>query len=242
MAGRITRPGTAFPQPTGLGTLHSGEEPAAIARTAHDHGMHLFVDGARPAHDLGPPGNDVTMADLAAPTDARTIGGTKCGTMLGEAAVLVGPGLRLGLRNRMKQNGARFAKGQPLGVRFEALPAGRLYQRIGAERHCIRLCTSWSARDSDLDALESGLARMARPITGGPAHSPDVPGGRRSGAALELCNRRCSEPVELFVLAFGAPYGGHRRRPEPPARHQAHRRACHDGQPRHAPTRKENQA
>ena len=134
VAEHITQPALVYlSQPTEFGTLYSRDELAAISRTAHEHGLLLFVDGARMAYALGSPDNNVRLADLAELTDAFTIGGTKCGALFGEAAVLVNPVLRTGFRNLMKQNGAMLAKGWLLGVQFEALFTGDLYRRIGAE-------------------------------------------------------------------------------------------------------------
>ena len=134
VAEHITQPALVYlSQPTEFGTLYSRDELAAISRTAHEHGLLLFIDGARLAYGLGSPGNDVAMADMAALADVFTIGGTKCGALFGEAAVLVNPALRTGFRNQMKQNGAMLAKGWLLGLQFEALFTDGLYRRIGAE-------------------------------------------------------------------------------------------------------------
>ena len=94
------------------------EDLSAVCR---EHGLYLFVDGARLSYGLAAPESDVTMADLARLADAFTVGGTKCGALFGEAIVLTNPALHEGFRSNMKQNGAMLAKGWLLGLQFATL-------------------------------------------------------------------------------------------------------------------------
>lgn len=116
--------------PTEYGSLYSLAELTAISGVCHAHDLLLFVDGARLGYGLGASTNDVTMADLARLTDAFTIGGTKCGALFGEAAVLVNLELRTGFRHLMKQHGALLAKGWLLGLQFATLFAEDRYFTI----------------------------------------------------------------------------------------------------------------
>ena len=59
-----------------------------------------------------------------------TIGGTKCGALFGEAAVLTNPELDRDFRYAIKQNGAMLAKGRLLGLQFEALFTDGTYFEI----------------------------------------------------------------------------------------------------------------
>ena len=104
-----------------------------MSAVCHQHQLPLFVDGARLAYALGSPSNDVSLADLARLTDVFYIGGTKCGTLLGEAVVISNPSLLPHFFTVMKQGGAVLAKGRVLGAQFEVLFQDGLYQVIGRQ-------------------------------------------------------------------------------------------------------------
>jgi threonine aldolase len=106
------------------------------------------MDGARLADALAGEGNDLTLPDIAALTDAFYIGGTKCGAMIGEALVLVSGAFKPDFRFLMKQRGALLAKGFLLGQQFEALFSDGLYWEIG--RHA----------DEMAQRLQNGLAAL----------------------------------------------------------------------------------
>lgn len=116
--------------PTEYGTLYSKEELSAIRRVCDENNLFLFADGARLGYGLEAPGNDVTLADLAACCDVFYIGGTKIGALLGEAVVIVTPKLQKDFRYFMKQKGAMLAKGRILGIQFLALFEDGLYFKL----------------------------------------------------------------------------------------------------------------
>ncbi len=124
-------------QPTELGTTYSLGELEAISRVCRDHGLYLYVDGARLGYALAADGNDVSMADLASLTDAFYVGGTKVGAMFGEALVISNPVLQTDFRYILKQRGGMLAKGWLMGIQFDALLTNGLYTRIS--RHANEL-------------------------------------------------------------------------------------------------------
>jgi len=127
----MVEPGMLYiSQPTEYGTLYSLAELEELSATCRAAGIPLYVDGARLAYALAAPENDVTLPDLARLADAFYIGGTKCGTLLGEAVVLPQVGAIPGLFSMIKQHGALLAKGRILGVQFEALFEDGLYLRV----------------------------------------------------------------------------------------------------------------
>ncbi|MDD6462019.1 MAG: beta-eliminating lyase-related protein [Bifidobacteriaceae bacterium] len=128
----MVAPGVVYvSQPTEYGTLYSKAELTALSRVCHEHGMRLYVDGARLAYALASQENDVTLADLARLCDAFYIGGTKCGALLGEAVVVPNPSLIPHFFTLIKQHGALLAKGRLLGIQFECLFTDGLYGQIG---------------------------------------------------------------------------------------------------------------
>ena len=117
--------------PTEVGTLYTKEELEALHQVCRQKGLYLFLDGARLGYGLTAPGTDVTMADVAALCDVFYIGGTKVGTLFGEAVVILHPELKPDFRYLIKQRGGMLAKGRLLGVQFEALCENGLYYEMG---------------------------------------------------------------------------------------------------------------
>lgn len=128
----MVMPGAVYlSQPTEVGTLYSLQELEKISRICRSCGLRLYVDGARLAYALACPENDVTLPDLARLCDVFYIGGTKCGTLLGEAVVFPQPGSIPHFFSICKQHGAVLAKGFVAGLQFDALFTDGLYAEIG---------------------------------------------------------------------------------------------------------------
>jgi len=128
----MVHPGMVYiSQPTEYGTLYTKQEMSAISAVCREYHIPLYVDGARLAYALACKENDVTLADLAALCDVFYIGGTKCGTLFGEAVVIPDPKRSPHFFTIMKQHGALLAKGRLLGIQFETLFTDDLYLRIG---------------------------------------------------------------------------------------------------------------
>ncbi|MBR2835576.1 MAG: low specificity L-threonine aldolase [Coriobacteriales bacterium] len=130
----MVMPGMVYiSQPTEFGTLYSLKELEALSEVCKAHNMLLYVDGARLAYALATPQNDVSLADLARLTSAFYIGGTKCGSLYGEAVVLAQPELFPHFFAQVKQHGALLAKGFGAGIQFEAFFEDGLYERVGIQ-------------------------------------------------------------------------------------------------------------
>lgn len=128
----VVMPGAVYlSNPTEIGTLYSLAELEAISRTCHQNGMRLYVDGARLAYALACPENDVTLPDLARLCDVFYIGGTKCGSLLGEAVVFPKHDTVPHFFSITKQHGAVLAKGFVAGLQFDTLFTDNLYGEIG---------------------------------------------------------------------------------------------------------------
>lgn len=125
---------------TEIGTIYKKRELEAIYRKCQELDLYLFIDGARLGVALTADENDLTLADIAEMSDVFYIGGTKNGAMLGEALVIVNPGLKEGFRNTLKQNGGMLAKGYLIGIQFEALFTDKLIFRLA--RHANEMAMS----------------------------------------------------------------------------------------------------
>ena len=117
--------------PTEFGTLYSLAELEAIAAVCHKYSIKLFVDGARLGYGLAAHGNDVSLKDLARLCDAFYIGGTKVGTLFGEAVVMRSKDLVPHFFSYIKRSGALLAKGRLLGLQFETMFTENLYLECG---------------------------------------------------------------------------------------------------------------
>lgn len=88
----IVQPGMVYiSHPTECGTLYTKSELTAIYDTCQRCGLRLFIDGARLGYGLMTDGTDVTLQDVAHLCDVFYIGGTKVGTLFGEAVVITEP-------------------------------------------------------------------------------------------------------------------------------------------------------
>lgn len=123
--------------PTEYGTLYTLAELEELSRVCREAGIPLYMDGARLGYGLAAQGTDVTLQDVARLCDVFYIGGTKVGTLFGEAVVAPDPSRLPHFFPLIKQHGALLAKGRLLGIQFETLFSDGLYLRIGA--HAVRL-------------------------------------------------------------------------------------------------------
>lgn len=142
-------PGMAYiSHPSEYGTLYTRAELAALYAACTEYGIPLFLDGARLGYALACPESDVRLPDVAALTDAFSIGGTKVGALCGEAVVFPRGGAPAHFLTRIKQHGALLAKGRLLGVQFDALFSDGLYVELGrnAIRHAATIREALRAR------------------------------------------------------------------------------------------------
>ncbi len=117
--------------PTEYGTLYSKAELESISSICKSYDIPLYLDGARLAYGLMSNHTDVTLADIAKYCDAFYIGGTKAGTLCGEAIVFTKNNMPKHFLTIVKNHGALLAKGRLAGVQFDALFTDNLYFEIG---------------------------------------------------------------------------------------------------------------
>lgn len=138
----MTRPRLLYiTDSTEFGGVWTTERFDAICDWAAEHDCKVYVDGARLGAALESPANDLTLEHLAGRADAFTIGGTKNGTLFGEAVVVRDPELRRDFPYLQKERGGLMAKGRLLGVQFSAAFEDGLYWRLArhADEQALRL-------------------------------------------------------------------------------------------------------
>jgi threonine aldolase len=124
-------------QSTELGTVYSTAELAALSAKCKEHGLYLFVDGARLGAGLTAQGGDLDPATLAGLVDIFYIGGTKNGALIGEANVVVNPQLNDHFRYNLRQRGALLAKGRAVSLQFHELFRDNLYFDIALHANTL---------------------------------------------------------------------------------------------------------
>lgn len=121
--------------PTELGSIYSAAELEAIFNVCRKYHLSLYIDGARLGYGLMSYDCDITLPWLAKHCDAFYIGGTKVGSLCGEAVVFPHSNAPRHFFTYVKQHGALFAKSRLTGVQFDALFTDNLYFKIS--RHAI---------------------------------------------------------------------------------------------------------
>ncbi len=122
----MVMPGMVYiSHPTEYGTLYTAEELHKLHAICQAHHIPLYLDGARLAYALACPENDVSLPLIAECCDVFYIGGTKCGTLFGEAVVFPQKNTVPHFFTIMKQHGAL------LGLQFDTLFTGHRYETIG---------------------------------------------------------------------------------------------------------------
>lgn len=123
--------------PTELGTLYSKAELTELSEVCRQYDLPLFLDGARLGYALGCPENDVSLEEIARLCDVFYIGGTKVGTLYGEAVVFPRDNAPKHFHTVIKQMGGMAAKGFLTGIQFDTMFTDDLYRKAGA--HGIRM-------------------------------------------------------------------------------------------------------
>lgn len=127
----MVKPGMVYiSNSTELGAIYSKNEMEGLHQVCKEHGLLLFLDGARLGTALTSKDNDLSLEDIARLTDVFYIGGTKNGALLGEALVICKEELKEDFRYLVKQRGAMMAKGFVLGIQFEALFQDDLFYHL----------------------------------------------------------------------------------------------------------------
>jgi len=134
----------AITQSTEVGTVYSADEIAELARTAHEHGLLVHLDGARLANAAA--ALDVPLRALTtdAGVDVLSFGASKNGAMGAEAVVFLRPGLGEDFRFVRKQGMQLASKMRFVAVQLTRLLEGDLWREnaLHANRMARRLSES----------------------------------------------------------------------------------------------------
>ncbi|KAJ4990064.1 beta-eliminating lyase [Stagonosporopsis vannaccii] len=152
---------------TETGTIYRKTELMAIKKLCEERKLILFLDGARLGTALASGANDMTLRDILDLTDIFWIGGTKNGTLLGEAVVVKDEALAGEFEFFVKQHGSLLAKGRVMGVQFAELFHEDLYFELAqsANAHAEALSRGIVEAKFSLDAAtETNLVFATLPL------------------------------------------------------------------------------
>ena len=124
-------------QSSELGTIYTPQEVRALADLAAEHGMLVHMDGARLANAAAALEVPLRAFTTDAGVDAVSLGGTKNGLMLGEAAVLLRPGLGDDAKFLRKQSMQLASKMRFLAAQFDALLSDDRWLRTAAHANAM---------------------------------------------------------------------------------------------------------
>ena len=124
-------------QSTELGTVYTTAELTAVSEKCKEHGLYLFVDGARLGAALMARGGDLDPATFARLVDVFYIGGTKNGALIGEAIVIVNQQFKDHFRFNLRQRGGLLAKGRAVSLQFQELFRDNLYFDIAQHANTL---------------------------------------------------------------------------------------------------------
>ncbi|MQY09408.1 threonine aldolase family protein [Actinomadura macrotermitis] len=153
-----SQPGiVAISQATECGTVYTPAEVAALADLGHEHGMLLYMDGARAANAAAALDVPLRAFTTDAGVDVLAFGGTKNGLMMGEAVVVLNPDAVRGLEYLRKQSMQLASKMRFVSAQLNALLEGDLWLR-GA-RHSNAMARRLADAAGDLPGV-----RITRPV------------------------------------------------------------------------------
>jgi threonine aldolase len=124
-------------QSSELGTVYSVDEIRALADLAHDQGMLVHVDGSRLSNAAAALDLPLRAITTDVGVDAVSFGGTKNGLVLGEAIVLLRPGLGEGIEYLRKQSMQLASKMRFIAAQFEALLEDERWRRTAAHANAM---------------------------------------------------------------------------------------------------------
>jgi threonine aldolase len=151
-------------QSTELGTVYTRAELLALAEKCKEHGLYLYVDGARLGVAMASPACDLDPKVLAKLVDVFYIGGTKNGALIGEAIVIVNPELKDHFRHNLRQRGGLLAKGRAVSLQFLELFRDDLYFDIARHANALAQQLATGIRECGYQLLVDAPTNQVFPI------------------------------------------------------------------------------
>jgi threonine aldolase len=137
-AHRVQPRAVAISQVTEYGTCYTLEELRALGEFCRSEGLRLYADGARLANAAARLG--CSLADIAAPMDVLSFGGTKNGAVGAEAVVVMAEDLMASVAFLRKQQMQLGSKMRYLAAQFLGLLEDQLWLRNAVHANLMARC------------------------------------------------------------------------------------------------------
>lgn len=209
-------------QATEYGTAYSVEEITALAKTAHDNGLFVHMDGARFANAMLGIGSNPAEMTWKAGVDVLSFGATKNGAWCAEAVVFFNKDLGQDFIYRRKRAGQLFSKMRFAAAQFEGYfeddhwldnasqsngMAKRLIKGLEASNNA-RL--AWPSQSNEVFAIIKQDAAKKAEAAGAVFHDwptatihPDDRPGEGEGLYRLVCSFQTGqEDVDQFIAAI----------------------------------------
>ena len=135
-----------------VGGLYQLDEISAIAKTAHEHGLNVHMDGARFANGLVSLGVSPAEMTWKAGVDVLSLGGTKNGCLAAEAVVFFKPELVQSFPFLHKRSGQLLSKMRFISAQLLAYLSDDLWLRNAL--HANAMATRLSKGIADIAGVE----------------------------------------------------------------------------------------
>ena len=149
---------------TEIGTIYTKPELKELSIFCKKNDLYLFLDGARLGSALTASNNDLMLSDIASLTDIFTIGGTKNGTLIGEAIVINNDKLKEDFPFHIKQRGAMLSKGRILGVQFLELFKDDLFFDLAEHSNIMAFKISEAIKENGYKMSADSTSNQIFPI------------------------------------------------------------------------------
>lgn len=116
----LTAAAVSITQSAENGLVYTVDEVTALAATAHAHGLHLHMDGARFANAVASLGCSPAALSALAGVDVLSLGASKSGALNAEAVVFFNTALADQFEHRVKRAGHLASKSRLFGAQFLA--------------------------------------------------------------------------------------------------------------------------
>lgn len=149
---------------TELGTVYTRSQLESLSEKCKEHGLYLYLDGARLGAALTSRECDLDPESLAKLVDVFYIGGTKNGALIGEAIVIVNQQLQDHFRYNLRQRGGLLAKGRAVSLQFLELFRDNLYFDIAKRANALAQQLAAGIRECGYQILVDASTNQVFPI------------------------------------------------------------------------------
>jgi threonine aldolase len=122
-----------------VGTVYQLDEIAAVAKTAHEYGLHVHMDGARFANALVALNASPAEMTWKSGIDVLSLGGTKNGCLAAEAVVFFNPALAQAFPFLHKRAGQLLSKMRFVSAQLEAYVSNDVWRRNAQHANAMAL-------------------------------------------------------------------------------------------------------